>query len=92
MATHESCTCGAPIPERAVNGNIWIQVAAEDAADASEARFGGRYERRDFCSARCAFAAPQYVAPKRARAPRQQYVYGDLGQLALFSGQVRRSR
>jgi hypothetical protein len=77
------CDCGAELPAMSINACAWV-------VDDTEPKFGGRYERRDFCSVECADAAPQHAAPKRPRQPRQRYVYGDLGQLAVWSGQVTR--
>lgn len=57
-------TCGNDNPARAISANYWV-------ADATEIKFGGRYERRDFCSMECVKAAPKYVAPKKPRAPKQ---------------------
>lgn len=74
-----TCDCGKRLPARPVQYSAWV-------ADPSEPKFGGRYERRDFCSVECAHAAPKYVAPKRPRQPRRQQVaYGDWAQLVAFT-------
>lgn len=86
MRMTTTCTCGKPIPTRPINANTWI-------ADPTETKFGGHYERRDFCSVECAKNAPTYQAPKRERqARRAPVVYGDMGQLAVMYGQVKVAR
>lgn len=79
--TSQQCTCGAPTPPRAISGPIWI-------ADASEAKFGGRYERRDFCSLACAQAAPKFVrtTPRRKRATQAAPMMGDWAALGAMLG------
>lgn len=72
--------CQKPNPARPINANYWVATG--------EGKFGGHYERRDFCGMECVKQAPKYVKPKSAPKPKkQEYVYGDLAMVGLFLGQ-----